>query len=126
MFRATIGSIRLRRQKGADGARRRISGANSDYAAFTSVLARKDGAVLTVSLNRPAQRNAINGDVHESLRGIFALAVARELERSGRKVSFVGAIETPFAALDVHRRSERILQGLVFEIVCAIAGDRLP
>jgi acyl transferase domain-containing protein/NADPH:quinone reductase-like Zn-dependent oxidoreductase/thioesterase domain-containing protein/acyl carrier protein/short-subunit dehydrogenase len=61
-----------------------------------------------------------------SAGGIFALAVARELERSGRTVSFVGAIEAPFAALDPHRRSERILQGLVFEIVCAIAGDRLP
>jgi len=60
-----------------------------------------------------------------SAGGIFALAVARELERSGRTVSFVGAIEAPFAALDPHRCPERILQGLVFEIVYAIAGDRL-
>ena len=61
-----------------------------------------------------------------SAGGIFAVAVARELERSGRTVSFVGAIEAPFAALDSHRSPERILQGLAFEMVYAIAGDRLP
>ena len=46
----------------------------SAYDPFTAVLARKEGHVLTVSLNRPAQRNAINADVHNSLRGILALA----------------------------------------------------
>jgi enoyl-CoA hydratase len=46
----------------------------SAYDPFTAILARKEGHVLTVSLNRPAQRNAINADVHNSLRGILALA----------------------------------------------------
>jgi enoyl-CoA hydratase len=46
----------------------------SGYEAFTTVLARKDGHVLTVSLNRPERRNAINGDVHAALRGILELA----------------------------------------------------
>src|SRR3954468_17402298 len=46
----------------------------SGYESFTTVLARKDGHVLTVSLNRPERRNAINGDVHAALRGILELA----------------------------------------------------
>jgi len=46
----------------------------SAYDAFTTVLARKEGHVLTVSLNRPAQRNAINGEVHNALREILELA----------------------------------------------------
>jgi enoyl-CoA hydratase len=49
----------------------------SAYDAFTNaVLARKEGHVLTVSLNRPAQRNAVNSDIHNGLRDIFALAAA--------------------------------------------------
>jgi enoyl-CoA hydratase/carnithine racemase len=46
----------------------------SGYDTFTTVLARKEGHVLTVSLNRPERRNAINGDVHAALRGILELA----------------------------------------------------
>jgi thioesterase domain-containing protein len=58
-----------------------------------------------------------------SAGGIFALAVARELERSSRRVSFVGAIDAPFAALDPAHPREGILQGLLLEIVDKIAGE---
>lgn len=47
----------------------------SPYDAFTgAVLARKAGHVLTVSLNRPDRRNAINSDIHDGLREVIALA----------------------------------------------------
>jgi len=44
------------------------------YDSFTTVLAKKEGHVLTVSLNRPERRNAINGDVTSSLRAILEMA----------------------------------------------------
>lgn len=46
------------------------------YEKFKTVLAHRDGHVLTVSLNRPDRRNAINADVHNDLRDILALASA--------------------------------------------------
>src|SRR5437868_3110102 len=55
----------------------------SAYEAFTgAVLARKDGHVLTISLNRPERRNAINGDIHTGLREIIALAAHDDDVRS--------------------------------------------
>jgi acyl transferase domain-containing protein/NADPH:quinone reductase-like Zn-dependent oxidoreductase/thioesterase domain-containing protein/acyl carrier protein/short-subunit dehydrogenase len=60
-----------------------------------------------------------------SAGALFALAVARELERAGRTVAFVGMIEAPFVALDAGHKPEQILQELVFEIVRTLVGDRL-
>jgi acyl transferase domain-containing protein/NADPH:quinone reductase-like Zn-dependent oxidoreductase/thioesterase domain-containing protein/NAD(P)-dependent dehydrogenase (short-subunit alcohol dehydrogenase family)/acyl carrier protein len=58
-----------------------------------------------------------------SAGGIFALAVARELERANRKVSFVGVIDAPFGALLPKHPREIILQGLLLEIVDKIIGE---
>jgi enoyl-CoA hydratase len=115
---------------------------DDDYAAFTSVLARKDGAVLTVSLNRPAQRNAINGDVHEALRRIFALAAgdpdvrAIVLRGEGKAFCAGGDVGTmagadegpaPSPALTVRSTLEaaemvELLLAVPQPIVCALQG----
>src|SRR6185312_12422539 len=112
------------------------------YEDFTSVLARKDGAVLTVSLNRPAQRNAINADVHESLRRIFALAAADAdvraivLRGEGKAFCAGGDVNTmegagdgpgPSAALTVRSTLEaadmvELLLAVPQPIVCAVQG----
>ncbi len=44
------------------------------YEAFQTVLARREGHVLIVSINRPERRNAINEAVHKDLQQILALA----------------------------------------------------
>ena len=51
-----------------------------------------------------------------SAGGIFALAAARELERSGRKVSLLSMIETPLAMLDPTRNRVSILKSLITEV----------
>jgi len=51
-----------------------------------------------------------------SAGGIFALAVARELEHSGRKVSLLCMIETPLAMLGPTRNRVSILKSLITEV----------
>jgi len=51
------------------------------------------------------------------------LSVASELERRERTVSFVGSIEAPFAALDQTCSRERILHGLINEIVESVSDE---
>ena len=51
-----------------------------------------------------------------SAGGIFALAAASELERSGRKVSLLSMIETPLAMLDPTRNRVSILKSLITEV----------
>lgn len=46
------------------------------YADFTTVLARREGAVLVVSLNRPERRNAVNLEMHRDLEAILKLAAS--------------------------------------------------
>jgi enoyl-CoA hydratase len=114
----------------------------SPYDAFTTVLARKEGHVLTVSLNRPAQRNAINGEVHESLRQILALAAADEdvrvivLRGEGKAFCAGGDVNTmagaddgpgPSPALTVRStldaaRMVEMLLGVPQPMVCAVQG----
>jgi len=60
-----------------------------------------------------------------SAGSIFALATARELERRGRTVSFVGAIEAPFAALDPNCPRETILKSMILEIFDWLAGEHV-
>jgi thioesterase domain-containing protein len=51
-----------------------------------------------------------------SAGGIFALAAARELERSGRKVSLLSMIETPLTMLNPTRTRVSILKSLISEV----------
>ena len=51
-----------------------------------------------------------------SAGGIFALAVARELERDGRSVALLCMIETPLAMLDPASTRVSILQNLIAEV----------
>jgi hypothetical protein len=115
----------------------------SAYDAFTNaVLARKEGHVLTVSLNRPAQRNAVNSEIHNGLRDVFALAAAdddvRAIVLRGEGKAFCaggdvgtmegsGTKETPSPAirvretLDAARIVEMILS-VPQPTVCALHG----
>ena len=114
----------------------------SAYADFTTVLAEKAGAVLTVSLNRPAQRNAVNADMHESLRRIFALAAADPevraivLRGEGKAFCAGGDVNTmegagdgpgPSPALTVRSTLEaadmvELLLAVPQPVVCAVQG----
>lgn len=114
----------------------------SAYENFTAVLARRDGHVLTVSLNRPAQRNAINAEVHESLREILALAAedpdVRAIVLRGEGKAFcaggdvntmegAGSGETPSPALAVREtlnaaRMVDMLLAVPQPTVCALQG----
>jgi thioesterase domain-containing protein/NAD(P)-dependent dehydrogenase (short-subunit alcohol dehydrogenase family)/acyl carrier protein len=51
-----------------------------------------------------------------SAGGIFALAAARELERSGRRVSLLCMIETPLTMLDPTRTRVSVLKSLITEV----------
>ncbi|MET0274254.1 MAG: enoyl-CoA hydratase/isomerase family protein [Phenylobacterium sp.] len=115
----------------------------SAYDAFTgAVLARLDGHVLTVSLNRPDRRNAINGDIHTGLRQIIDLAAidddVRAILLRGEGKAFCaggdvgtmegsGTKETPSPALrvretlDAARMVEMILS-IPQPTVCALHG----
>ena len=114
----------------------------SAYDAFSSVLARRDGHVLTVSFNRPAQRNAINADVHRDLEAILALAAkdgeVRAIVLRGEGKAFCaggdvntmeGAGETaaPSPAITVRATLEAagmidMLLAVPQPIVCAVQG----
>ncbi|HEX4199655.1 MAG TPA: enoyl-CoA hydratase/isomerase family protein [Caulobacteraceae bacterium] len=114
----------------------------TSYDTFASVLASKEGHVLTVSLNRPAQRNAINAEVHESLRQILALAAADDevrvivLRGEGKAFCAGGDVNTmegagdgpgPSPALTVRSTLDaaRMLDMLLAvpqPIVCAVHG----
>lgn len=65
-----------------------------------------------------------------SAGGIFALAAARELEQSGRKVSLLSMIETPLAMLDPTRNRVSILKSLITEVydhlVAGLPRSRRP
>jgi thioesterase domain-containing protein/acyl carrier protein len=65
-----------------------------------------------------------------SAGGIFALAAARELERSGRKVALLSMIETPLAMLDPARNRVSILKSLITEVydhlVAGLPRSRRP
>jgi thioesterase domain-containing protein len=65
-----------------------------------------------------------------SAGGIFALAAARELERSGRKVALLSMIETPLAMLDPSRNRVSILKSLITEVydhlVAGLPRSRRP
>ncbi len=59
-----------------------------------------------------------------SAGSIFALAVASELERRGRSVSFIGAIEAPFTALDPDCPRETVIKNMIAEIFDWMGGER--
>jgi thioesterase domain-containing protein len=65
-----------------------------------------------------------------SAGGIFALAAARELEQSGRKVSLLSMIETPLVMLDPARNRVSILKNLITEVydhlVAGLPRSRRP
>jgi NADPH:quinone reductase-like Zn-dependent oxidoreductase/thioesterase domain-containing protein/acyl carrier protein len=65
-----------------------------------------------------------------SAGGIFALAAARELEQSGRKVSLLSMIETPLVMLDPARNRVSILTSLITEVydhlVAGLPRSRRP
>jgi enoyl-CoA hydratase len=45
----------------------------ADYSGFEKVLAKQEGRLLTVTLNRPERMNAVGGGLHEDLDGIISL-----------------------------------------------------
>ena len=59
-----------------------------------------------------------------SVGGLFALATANMLERSGRKVSFVGMIDTPVAVLDPDYPRVHVLKNLIAEMYDFFTGER--
>jgi acyl transferase domain-containing protein/thioesterase domain-containing protein/acyl carrier protein len=58
-----------------------------------------------------------------SVGGLFAVATARELERRGRKVSFVGMMDTPIAVLEPDCPRELVLKNLITEIYDYFASE---
>jgi acyl transferase domain-containing protein/thioesterase domain-containing protein/acyl carrier protein len=89
---------------------RLLSGAADEFASIGEMA--KDYAAMIV-------RQQPEGDIRLagfSAGGIFALAVARELERSGRKVSLLCMIETPVAMLDPARTQVLVLKNLITEV----------
>ncbi len=89
---------------------RRLAGARDECASLPE-LARSYAALLERLQPQGAFRLA-----GFSAGGVFALATARELERRGRSVSFVGLIETPVAIFDARYPRENILNNLIAEV----------
>ena len=59
-----------------------------------------------------------------SAGSLFALATARELEQRGRVVSFVGAIDAPFTALDPDCPRETAIKNMIVEIFDWMGGEK--
>jgi acyl transferase domain-containing protein/NADPH:quinone reductase-like Zn-dependent oxidoreductase/thioesterase domain-containing protein/NAD(P)-dependent dehydrogenase (short-subunit alcohol dehydrogenase family) len=59
-----------------------------------------------------------------SAGSIFAVATASELERRGRIVSFIGAIEAPFSALDPGCPRETVIKNMIVEIFDWMGGEK--
>lgn len=114
----------------------------SAYDAFQWVTARQDGHVLTVSFNRPAQRNALNADMSRDLEAILGLAGkdagirAIVLRGEGKAFCAGGDVNTmegagegpaPSPALTVRATLEAaamldLLLAVPQPIVCAVQG----
>jgi NADPH:quinone reductase-like Zn-dependent oxidoreductase/thioesterase domain-containing protein/acyl carrier protein len=102
------------------GIRSRVLAGASDEWESTAALARAYAELIGERCPEGALRLA-----GFSVGGVFALATAKELERCGRTVSWVGLFETPVIVLDPEHSREAVLGDLIAEVHDQLQGEAM-